>query len=100
MTWGADLTAAARTFLDRRVWVDLDRLYGPPAENAPPRREGLLLAGKVPGMLKSWIRAVDGRWIGVVDFGISDSTGALVIHATGVPVPADALTELIMPPRR
>jgi len=35
-----------------------------------------------------------------VEFGISDSAGALVIHAVGVPVPADALTELIIPPRR
>jgi hypothetical protein len=60
MTWGADLTAPARRFLDRRVWVDLDRLYGPPPANPPPRGEGLVLSGKVPGMLKSWIRALDG----------------------------------------
>jgi|RhiMethySRZTD1v2_1073278.scaffolds.fasta_scaffold2345246_1 hypothetical protein len=77
MTWGADLTASARRFLGRRVWVDLDRLYGPPPADTPPGPEGLVLSGKVPGMLKSWIRARDGRWIGVVDFGICDSKGAL-----------------------
>jgi hypothetical protein len=50
----------------------------------------LVLSGKVSGMLRSWIHAVDGRWIGVVDFGICDSKGAIVIHASGVPIPADA----------
>ena len=54
----------------------------------------------LPGMLKSWIRAVDGRWIGIVDFSISDNTGKHITRATGVPVPAEALTELVMPPRR
>jgi hypothetical protein len=100
MTWGADLTAPARQFLDRHVWVDLDRLYGPPPEDTRPRREGLALTGKVPGMLKSWIRALDGRWVGIVDFSISDSHGGHVTRATGVPIPAEALTELVMPPRR
>jgi hypothetical protein len=67
MTWGADLTAPARGFLDRRVWVDLDRLYGPPPADTPPRPDGLVLTRKVPGILNSWVRALDGRWIGVVD---------------------------------
>jgi hypothetical protein len=29
----------------------------------------------VPGTLKSWIRAADGRWIGIIDFSISDTDG-------------------------
>jgi hypothetical protein len=45
-------------------------------------------------MLKSWIRARDGRWIGIVDFSISDSNGAHVIRATDVPIAAEVLTEL------
>ena len=48
----------------------------------------------------SWIRALDGSWVGIVDFSISDSHGGHVTRATGVPIPAEALTELVMPPRR
>jgi hypothetical protein len=87
MTWSADLTAPPivprpprvrrsrptlrATNLRRRARntepgtsAAEDRL----PEQPPPRRGALVVAGKVPGRLKSWIRAVDGRWIGVVDF--------------------------------
>jgi hypothetical protein len=41
-----------------------------------------MLTGAVPGRLTSWIRAVDGRRIGSVDFSISDSRGGNVTRAT------------------
>jgi hypothetical protein len=54
--------------LDRPVWVHLDLLYGPPDSPDPiadPVPGGLLVAtGRVPGLLKRWTRAVDGRWFG------------------------------------
>jgi hypothetical protein len=66
--WGAGPVPAER-YLDRPVWVDLDVLYGPPPAEAVPwpggdLRQGLVLTGRVPGILKLWGRAVDGRWVG------------------------------------
>jgi hypothetical protein len=61
-------TAVPPPPLDRPVWVHLDRLYGPPDSPDPiadPVPGGLLVAtGRVPGLLKRWTRAVDGRWFG------------------------------------
>lgn len=51
-------------------------------------------------MLKSWIRAQDRRWTGIVDFSINDSRSGHVSRATGEPVPAEALTELVHAPHR
>src|SRR5437764_952753 len=48
-------------------------------------------------MFRTWIRAVDGRWIGIVDFSISDSNGGNVTAPAGVPVAAEALTEFVFP---
>jgi hypothetical protein len=46
------------------------------------------------------MRGLDGRWIGIVDFGIGDSSGGNVTRAIGVPIPAEASTELVVPPGR
>lgn len=55
--------------LDRPVWVDLDTFYGKPGEDLagfddPPPGGYLKATGRVPGLLKRWTRAVDGRWFG------------------------------------
>jgi hypothetical protein len=63
-------TAVPPRPLDRPVWVDLDRLYGEPddatvgAADDPPPGGYLKATGRVPGLLKRWARAVDGRWFG------------------------------------
>ncbi|MGH8966476.1 MAG: hypothetical protein ACRDXB_14285 [Actinomycetes bacterium] len=82
--------------LDREVWVHLDRFYGPadsPGPIADPVPGGYLVAtGRVPGLLKRWDRAVDGRWFGRVNFTVCDSYGAIVAEHQSVLVPAAALT--------
>jgi hypothetical protein len=59
-----------------RCGVLLDRLYGPPYSPDPiadPVPGGLLVAtGRLPGLLKRWTRAVDGRWFGRVNFTVCD----------------------------
>jgi hypothetical protein len=59
-------TAVPPPPLDRSVWVDLERLYGEPddgtvAVDNPPPGGYLKATGRVPGLLKRWKRAVDGR---------------------------------------
>jgi hypothetical protein len=83
--------------LDRPVWVDLDRFYGDPDptttgfEGTPPG--GYLKAtGRVPGTLKRWTRAVDGRWFGRVDFSVCDAYGAVQVRHEATLVPAAALS--------
>jgi hypothetical protein len=83
--------------LDRPVWVSLDSLYGSPdapdAESVDPPPGGLLVAtGRVPGILKHWARAVDGRWFGRVNFAVCDSYGAVVAEHHPALVPAAALS--------
>jgi hypothetical protein len=75
--------------LDRPVWVDLDILYGEPDENVAgsddPAPGGYVEAtGRVPGVLKRWTRAVDGRWFGRVDFAVCDAYGAVRCRSVGV----------------
>jgi hypothetical protein len=56
--------------LDRPVWVDLVQLYGEPDPSTAPAAEDpvpggyLQVSGRVPGVLKRWARATDGRWFG------------------------------------
>jgi hypothetical protein len=73
-------TAVPPRPLDRPVWVVLDRLHGEPDETRagvddPPPGGYLKATGRVPGLLKRWARAVDGRWFGRVDFSVCDSCG-------------------------
>jgi len=68
-------------WLDVPVWVDLDQLYGPAPDGVEPWPgghlvHGLVLTGKAPGRLRQWGRAVDGRWVGLVDFTVCDLHGA------------------------
>jgi hypothetical protein len=61
---------------------------------------GLILTGTVPGRLRMWGRAVDGRPIGLVDFTICDRDSATVARHERAVVLAEALTEVELPPRR
>jgi hypothetical protein len=95
----------AGCWLDVPVWVDLDQLYGPAPDGVGPWPggnlvHGLVLSGKVPGRLRQWGRAVDGRWVGFVDFTVPDHHGALAGRMQRVVVPAEALSEMEMPERR
>lgn len=86
--------------LDKPVFIDLAQLYGAPRPDPPPPRGGSIrdrmrlnldLNRQVPGMLRWWVRSVDGRWLGLCDFTIPDIGGATVIRQEGAAVPADAL---------
>ena len=88
-------------WLDVPVWVDLNQLYGAAPDGLEPWPGGnLVLAGKAPGRLRQWGRAVDGRWVGLVDFTVCDLHGATVARMERVVVPAEALTEMETPERR
>lgn len=83
--------------LDRPVWVDLSAFYGPTDGSVagvedPPPGGWLVATGRVPGLLKWWVRAVDGRWFGKVNFTVCDSYGAVVAEHLAALVPASALT--------
>jgi hypothetical protein len=87
------------TPLDRRVWVDLDRLYGtspstPPDGAEPALHHVIHLTGRVPGVLKWWQQAIDRRWYGRVDFPVYDPHGAIMLTQRDVLVPAEALSPL------
>jgi hypothetical protein len=90
--------------LDQLVLVDLDLVFGPPPADVEPNPDGrlvdgLVLTGKVPGRLRKWGRAADGRRVGLVDFTICDRDSATVVRGHQV-VPAEALTEVELPPQR
>ncbi|TQM06303.1 hypothetical protein FB558_6553 [Pseudonocardia kunmingensis] len=78
------------------MWVHLDRFYGRPDSPGAiddPVPGGLLVAdARVPGLLKRWARAVDGRWFGRVNFTVCDAYGAVVAEHLAVLVPAAALS--------
>lgn len=102
--WSAGPTPPPPQSLDRPVWVDLDRLYGEPGKSLEIDGQlpaGLLVAtGRVPGLLKRWIRAVDGRWFGLVDFALCDAYGAVQARVERAPVPGAVLSIREMEPRR
>lgn len=90
------------------MWIDLERLYGPPREHvasAPAgslrdrMRRTLRLTGTVPGMLRWWVRSSDGRWLGLCDFTLCDVGGTCVVRQEGVAVPAEALAPIPPEPR-
>ena len=89
-------TTATPPPLDKPVWIDLDPFW-PPDEPitgpvADPVPGGLVKAtGRVPGVLKRRARSTDGRWLGRVDFTITDAYGTEVAEHVSVLVPAHAL---------
>jgi hypothetical protein len=89
------------------MWVDLDMLYGEPDPEVagvddPDRPPGHVIkaTGRVPGLLKWWVRAVDGRWFGKVNFSVCDSYGAIMVRHDQALVPAAALSPAERPKRR
>jgi hypothetical protein len=77
----------------RAVWIDLDVAFPLPADH---RRQvvadGIELTGRVPGMLKRWIRGSRGEWYGVVWVPISDGAGDVRLTLDDQVVPAAALS--------
>ena len=102
--WGADLTVAAPAESFQPVWVDLDVVFGPAPEHAaPPGGDParlLVITGRVPGRLRGWRRAADGRWIGLVDYEICDQQGRSAVFHVRAAVPAEALSPIPPTPRR
>lgn len=76
-----------RSYPPRQVWVGLCIVYGPPDDPAVSREAGLVLTGR----LTDWVRALDGRWLGVVSFAVRDTEGARRFWLDRVLVPAEAL---------
>lgn len=77
----------------RAVWIDLDVAFPLPADHR--RRvvaDGLALTGRVPGMLKSWVRGSRSEWYGVVWVRISDGAGDVRLTLDDQLVPAAALS--------
>jgi hypothetical protein len=68
---------------------------GDPAPSGPVNA-----TGRVPGLLKRWVRAVDRRWFGRVDFPVCDSYGAVQARHERVLVPAAALSPRDVEPQR
>jgi hypothetical protein len=90
--------------LDRRVLVDLGRLYGtgetaPGAGGAAAPHHVVHPTGRVPGLLRWWVRATDRRWYGLVDFCVHDPHGAVMITQRDVLVPAEVLSPVPDEPR-
>jgi hypothetical protein len=82
----------AEPYVDLPVWVDLDALYGPAPADVEPRpggwlRDALVLTGTVPGLLRQWGCAVDGRRIGLVDDTVRDISGATTVRHTSASCP-------------
>jgi hypothetical protein len=78
----------------RAVWIDLDVAFPLPAGH---RRRviagGLELTGRVPGMLKRWVRGSRGEWYGVVWAPISDGAGDVRLTLDDQLIAAAALSE-------
>ena len=76
----------------REVWVDLDVAFPLPAGHR--RRvvaEGLDVTGRLPGMLKRWVRGSRGEWYGLVWLPIRDGAGDLRLTLDDQLIPAAAL---------
>ncbi|HEU0087041.1 MAG TPA: hypothetical protein VFQ77_05250 [Pseudonocardiaceae bacterium] len=77
----------------RAVWVDLDVAFPVPANHR--RRvvaDGLEFTGRVPGMLKRWVRGSRGEWYGLVYLPVCDGAGEVRLVLDDQLVPAAALS--------
>ncbi|MGH3783783.1 MAG: hypothetical protein ACRDRO_24965 [Pseudonocardiaceae bacterium] len=76
----------------RAVWIDLDVVFPlPPDHRRRVIADGLVLTGRVPGMLKRWVRGSRGEWYGVVWVPISDGAGDARLTLDDHLIPAAAL---------
>lgn len=69
--------------------VSLDALF-PTDRPATWSRDGLVLNGWAPGVLRRWLRSSTGQWIGVVTVLIATTTEG-TFKAEDQLVPAEAL---------
>ncbi|PZS38285.1 MAG: hypothetical protein DLM62_14670 [Pseudonocardiales bacterium] len=82
----------------RAVWIDLDVVFPLPPERRPRVvADGLVLTGRVPGMLKRWVRGSRGEWYGVVWVPISDGAGDVRLTLDDQLIPAAALCPRLPP---
>ncbi len=90
---GGDGITGSQAVRARAVWIDLEVAFSLPAGHR--RRvvaEGLHLTGRVPGMLRRWVRGSRGEWYGVVWVSVSDGAGDVRLTLDGQLVPAAALS--------
>ncbi len=90
---GGEGITGSRVVRARAVWVDLDVAF--PLSTGHRRRvvaDGLDLTGRVPGMLKRWVRGSRGEWYGVVWVPIRDGAGERRLTLDDQLVPAAALS--------
>jgi hypothetical protein len=98
---GGEGITSSQAVRARAVWIDLDVAFPLPADHR--RRvvaDGIELTGRVPGMLKRWIRGSRGEWYGVVWVPISDGAGDVRLTLDDQVVPAAALSPRPGPQQR
>jgi hypothetical protein len=84
----------------RAVWIDLNVAFPLPTDHH--RRvvaDGLDLSGRVPGMLKRWVRGSRGEWYGVVWVPINDGAGDVRLTLDDHLVPAPRYARVCRPHR-
>lgn len=89
---GAGITAG-QPVRARAVWIDLGVAFPlPPGHRRRVIADGLHLTGRVPGMLKRWVRGSRGEWYGVVWLPLRDGAGAVRLTLDDQLIPAAALS--------
>ncbi|MBV9013428.1 MAG: hypothetical protein JO272_15555 [Pseudonocardiales bacterium] len=97
---GGEGITAGRGVRARAVWVDLNLAFPLPTDHRQRVvADGLDLTGRVPGMLKRWVRGSRGEWYGVVWVRISDGAGDVRMTLEDQLVPAAALSPRPVSPR-
>ncbi len=77
----------------RPVWIDLDVAFPlPRGHRHRTIADGLELSGRVPGMLKRWVRGSQGEWLGLVYVQLRDGAGDIRLTLDDQLVPAAALS--------
>jgi hypothetical protein len=95
---GGEGITGGRVVRARAVWIDLDRAFPLPTDHRQRViADGLELTGRVPGMLKRWVRGSRGEWYGVVWVRISDGAGDIRMTLEDQLVPAAALSPRPVP---
>jgi hypothetical protein len=89
---GGEGITASEVPRTRPVWVDLDMAFPLPGGHRPRLiADGLDVSGRVPGMLKRWVRGMRGEWYGLVWIALRDGAGNIRLTLDDQLVPAAAL---------